>query len=214
MPPDGAKQEQAAGQAAVSLAGHYAELMSLVPLAAVGAVGVASVFRGRAGLWLSHPFERWSWLAAFGSLSITAVATCHDIVYGLDNAHSMLAPGAGAAIAVTAGERLGSTVGRVCAPVLIGTGALAALAAASGDPGGKRAASVLELSALALLPALHVCLPVYSLSSTGLMGLTWFGFAAYASTSEETWNAQHIFLAIGAASTLRTLRARVPICHF
>uniref|UniRef100_A0A7S2IT75 Uncharacterized protein n=1 Tax=Haptolina brevifila TaxID=156173 RepID=A0A7S2IT75_9EUKA len=126
----------------------------------------------------------------------------------------MLAPGAGSLLAVIAGERLGSSIGRICLPVFVGVGAVSAAAALGGDARGERVAGTLQRAALLLLPALHGCLPVYTMSAPSALGLVWFMLAAAAPTFEETRVGQHLGCAVGAASMLRVLRTRVPICHF
>lgn len=200
---------------------RYMELTTSGMLAAVGIVGSLAVLRRRAGLaWLSHPYERWAWAGAYGSLPLVAAAAAVDASQdGGDRAQALLAPAAGAVLATTAGERLGSNVGRACVPLLTGLGCVAAAMALGGDPRGESAAGSLQRATLMLLPALQVgCLPVYTLSAQGTVGLLWLGMAAYSATlppsMEEGRASRHLFCAIGAASVLRTLCARRPICQF
>ena len=213
--------------ASTSSAESILERVALLPMGAVGLAGVVAVLRGQAGLvWLGHSYERWAWSTAFGSLPVAAAvaaAGCSSGTSssGIDSAaaeqlHYLLAPAAGALLAAVAGERLGSAVGRVLLPALTGIGALSAAAAVQGDSRGERVASDLQTAALLLLPALHVtCLPVYTLSGQSGLGLAWFHAAAAWSTLDDSPKAvQRALLAVGAASLLRTLCRRAPICHF
>ena len=72
------------------------------------------------------------------------------------------------------------------------------------------------LLSLLLLPALHaVCLPVYTLSAQTALGIAWFHAAAAWSTLDDAPKAvQRVLIAVGAASVLRCLCRRAPICHF
>jgi hypothetical protein len=189
--------------------------VAYVPSLIVGGAGVLATLRRYRGLvWLSHGYERWAWKAAFGSLSASACLGILDAGSKHDRAHNLLAPGAGALLAVVAGERLGSTVGRVLFPSLTALGVVSAAAALQDDPHGARASAVLQVASLILLPSLHACLPTYTLSSQGLLGLVWLGMAAFASTQDETRLGEPLFLAVGAASILRTVVLRAPICQF
>ena len=212
------------------------EQAALIPVAVVGAAGCFAVLRGHSRLiWLSHSYERWAWATAFGCLPIAAAVTAVAGSGAADGGgdadatatetlvsdaeakeFAMLAPSAGALLAAVAGERLGSAVGRVLLPTLTGIGLLSATAALLGEHHGVRASAVLECSTLILLPALHaVCLPVYSLSLQAGLGLAWFHAAAAWSMVEDSPKAtQRLLLAVGAASVLRTLCRRAPICHF
>ena len=202
-------------------ADSFEEQAALLPVAAVGLVGVAAVLRGHAGLiWMSHSYERWAWVTAFGCLPVAVAATAvnhqRKTATDAEELRFLLAPSVGAALAAVAGERLGSAVGRVLLPTLTGIGALSAGAAFFGDERGKRVASDLQSAALILMPALHaVCLPVYTLSAHTVLGIAWFHAAAAWSTLDDAPKAvQRVLLAVGAASVLRCLCRRAPICHF
>ena len=182
---------------------------------AVGVAGIRSIMRGQGRIiWMSHSYERWAWGIAFGSLPIAAAASAYETLYGGDRAHVLLTPAAGGMLAATLGERLGSKVGLVSLPALAGVGLASAAAAIAGDPRGERVAGMLQRTSLLLLPALHVCLPVYTMSAQGALGLTWFWMAAAAPTLEDTRVGQNLFLTFGSASLLCLLRCRNPVCSF
>ena len=76
---------------------------------------------------------------------------------------------------------------------------------------------------------MHIaCRPAYTGSAQGLIGVGWLWAAAFASTLEadapltsplpgfdvSPAAVQHVLLAVGCASVLRTLVTRVPLCHF
>ena len=196
--------------------------LAALPLLAIGTAGVVAVARRHARLsWLAHGYESWAWGVAYGGLSAAAVAALlPGIPHGEDA--SLLAPSAGAALAATAGERLGSAVGRAAFPALVGVGVLSAGAALRGDAFGERAARALQMSALVLLPALQLaCPPVYTLSLQGTLACAWIGMGAGATALESTpalfpspEAARHVLVAVGAASLLRTLATRAPLCQF
>ena len=96
-------------------------IAAAVPLVLVGGAGVWAVLSRRGGFaWLSHGYERVAWTTAFGSLAASAAsATSSDDSSRLSRDHGsestsdlLLAPAAAAALTATAGERLGSAVGR------------------------------------------------------------------------------------------------------
>jgi hypothetical protein len=236
-PKTSAKQESAgsaskcssasAEQRPLSSPSAWVERFTALPALAIGIAGVFTVAHGRGGLsWLSHGYERVAWSLAYGSLAAAAATVVIDGGRdGFEAERALLAPGAGAALAAVAGERLGSVVGRALLPTLTGFGALgAALALHGGDDRGQRAVHVLQMSCLVMLPSLHLaCLPVYTLSSESLLALAWFGLGAGIATTLEgpaveplpsVESVRRLLLAVGSASLLRTLHARAPICHF
>ena len=213
------------------------DALSLLPLAAAGVVGAVSAWRGRIGYgWLAHRYERVGWCAAFGGLTVAAcVEAAATLARRPKPTSGHAAPGeqppllvgtsAACVLAVTAGERLGSGLGRVLVPSLGALGLLSAVAAlALGDARGELA---LRGGAAALVPVLHLCLPVYTLSVDGAIASCWWLAAlAVATSSVEPPGAerpgdvlsaaglQHVLLAVGALSLHRTLLRRVPVCRF
>ena len=196
-------------------------LMAL-PLLGVGVAGVAAVARGYSGArWLAHSYERYAWAIAYGGLSVAAGETLLGVTQRADPS-VVCAPSAGAALAAIAGERLGSPVGRLLLPALTLTGLFSAGAAMNGDARGERVAQALQVSALALMPTMQLaCLPVYTLSVQGALAGAWLWMAAAAHAFNSTpplasspEAATQLLLAVGGASFLRTLLARVPICKF
>lgn len=193
-----------------------ADLISLVPLAMSGLLGVAAVARGYGGLgWLAHPYERWAWGIAFGSLPIAAGAGAYA---GESAPPPLLGLGAGFALAATAGERLGPAVGRfLLPPAALLAGYAAGSATQRGDGRPERA---LQACALLLLPALHICPPVYTLGAQALVSYSWLGVAAFAATMDASFPllppacVSNAAVAAGAASLLRVLVARRPICQY
>lgn len=192
--------------------------LAALPALLVGTAGVYAVATRYGRLcWLAHPYEAWAWGLAYGGLAAAAGAT---LVGCSEHYAALLAPSAGAALAATAGERLGSVAGRALAPALVSVGLLSAGAALAGDARGERAARALQASALVLLPSLQlVCLPVYTLSVQGALAGAWLWMAAavtafdapLASSPEDS---RHVLVAVGAASLLRTLATRAPVCQF
>ena len=194
------------------------ERFASIPLIGVGVAGVVAIATPYSGLkWLAHGYERWAWTACYGGLSIAGAGT---LLGYRDESATLLAPSAGAALAATAGERLGSTVGRVLFPALTGVGLLSAIVAKyNGDWRGERAAHALQACALALLPALQLaCLPVYTLSMQGAVGCAWLWMAAALPTLDDELAppeaTRQLLLSVGAASILRTMVTRRPICQF
>ena len=172
------------------------DALSLLPLAAAGLVGAASAWRGRIGYgWLAHRHERACWCVAFGGLTVAAGVEAAAAVARSPKPAPGSAPGsasepssgpgsrreqpplllgtsAACVLAATAGERLGSGLGRVLVPSLGALGLMSAAAAlALGDSRGELA---LRGVAAALVPALHLCLPVYSLSADGAIASFWW----------------------------------------
>ena len=172
------------------------DALSLLPLAAAGLVGAASAWRGRIGYgWLAHRHERVCWCVAFGGLTVAAGVEAAAAVTrspkpapGSDPGSAsepssgpgsrreqpplLLGTSAACVLAATAGERLGSGLGRVLVPSLGALGLMSAAAAlALGDSRGELA---LRGVAAALVPALHLCLPVYSLSADGAIASFWW----------------------------------------
>ena len=137
---------------------------------------------------------------------------------------------AGAAMAFGAEQRMPpSLVASVPEAVLKGSRHVLttlALTEESAADHGRRASAALQASALAVLPLLHLaCPPVYTMSTEMLMGLAWVCAAAgfrrlEADALEENGApvspvaARNLLLAVGAASSLRTLVRRAPICQF
>ena len=90
----------------------------------------------------------------------------------------------------------------------------------------RRTSAALQASALVVLPLLHLaCPPVYTMSTEALMGLAWVcaaaGFRRMEVEALEESGApvspvalRNLLLAVGAASTLRTLVRRAPMCQF
>ena len=211
-------REQPAETRTSNAVGDHASQLAAVPSLVVGVAGVAAVASrlGRMS-WLSHTYEAWAWGLSYGGLAFAAGAAslgCDDV--------TLLTPSACAAVAAIAGERLGSTVGRVLLPTLVAAGAASCGAALHGDERGARCAHALQASALVLLPALQLgCLPVYTLSLQGALACAWLWMAASATALDSApplapspEAARHALVAVGAASLLRTLVTRVPICHF
>lgn len=178
-------------------ADELAERLCALPLLVVGSAGVAATLTRRGGLtWLSHGYERGAWTLAFGSIAATSLAsmlgptgTCSQNASNENLSDRMLAPASAAALAATAGERLGSIVGRILFPALGGVGVLCACATPSFLVAGSslamhlvpsevqltsalvptdpdeiaryagRVSCALQASALVLLPALHILCP-------------------------------------------------------
>lgn len=193
--------------------------VTALPMLAVGGAGVVAVLRRHGRLsWLSHPYEFWAWGTAYAGLSVAGGAA----LLGMGQDVTLLAPAAGAVLAATAGERLGSAVGRALLPTLATVGIVSAGAALRGDPHGARAVQALHVSALVLLPVLQLsCLPVYTLSVQGAFAWAWVLLAAGATALESAPPlapspdaTRQMLLAVGGASFLRTLLTRAPICHF
>ena len=203
-----------------------ADALSLLPLAAAGVLGAASAWRGRSGYgWLAHHYERVCWTTAFGGLTAASALEAAAAVTqrpGRDEGPPLLlGTSAACALSVTAGERLGSGLGRVLAPALGALGVLsAATALAAGDARGELA---LRCVAAALVPALHLCLPVYTLSVDGTVACAWLLAAVAVAASgvdppEETGLSaaalQHLLIALGTLSLHRTLLRRAPVCQY
>ena len=135
------------------------ERMAALPLLAVGVSGTMAVLGRRGGLgWLSYGYERFAWGVVYGSLAASATTTlaasdhhsgggggsiskrphCDadaEATRGVSAiAHALLTPGAGAALAATAGERLGSAVGLPLVLTLTGAGCIAAAVATNVAP--------------------------------------------------------------------------------
>ena len=205
------------------------DVASLVPLAAAGLIGAVSAWRGRIGYgWLAHRHERACWCIAFGGLTVAAGVEAAAAVARspeVDQPPLLLGTSAACVLAATAGERLGSGLGRVLVPSLGALGLVSAVAAlALGDSRGELA---LRCVAAALVPALHLCLPVYSLSADGALASFWWLAALAVAASEveppglerpgdvvSAAALQHMLLALGALSLHRTLLRRVPVCHY
>lgn len=217
------------------------DVASLVPLAAAGLIGAVSAWRGRIGYgWLAHRHERACWCVAFGGLTVAAGVEAAAAVARSPKPAAAAAVGrqgerakpplllgtsAACVLAATAGERLGSALGRVLVPSLGALGLVSAAAAlALGDSRGELA---LRCVAAALVPALHLCLPVYSLSADGALASFWWLAALAVAASEveppglerpgdvvSAAALQHMLLALGALSLHRTLLRRVPVCHY
>ena len=217
------------------------DALSLLPLAAAGLVGAASAWRGRIGYsWLAHRYERVCWCVAFGGLTVAAgvegaaaVARSPKPAAGSaagptsrrEQPPLLLGLSAACVLAATAGERLGSGLGRVLVPSLGALGLVSAVAVlALGDSRGELA---LRGVAAALVPALHLCLPVYSLSADGALASLWWLAALAVAASEveppglerpgdvvSAAALQHMLLALGALSLHRTLLRRVPVCRY
>lgn len=216
------------------------DALSLVPLAAAGLVGAASAWRGRIGYsWLAHRYERVCWSVAFGGLTVAAGVEATAAmrspkptsgptsgpISGREQPSLLLGTSAACILAATAGERLGSGLGRVLVPALGALGLVSAVAAlALGDTRGELA---LRVVAAALVPALHLCLPVYTLSADGALASCWWLAALAVAASDveppgverpgDVLSAaalQHVLLAVGALSLHRMLLRRVPVCRF
>ena len=217
-------------------------IAAALPLVAVGGAGVVAAASRHGGFaWLSYAWERQAWIIGFSSLT----ASGSMAMVGHDACDAWLAPAAAAALAATAGERLGSTVGRILVPGLTCIGVLSALAATNVSRGfmtkspaapspndgtsfaSTRASNALQVSALLMLPALQaVCLPVYSNRREAFLGLAWFWVAAAFGRLDpmtaadslpaglSTEAVKQVLISAGAASLLRTLVARRPICQF
>ena len=115
----------------------------------------------------------------------------------------------------------GSTLGRVLTPTLGALGA--ASCAACVLMGDRRGELALQCWAALLLPALHLCLPVYTLSAEATLSCCWFlvtlgsvasSFEAPDESDLSTAAIQNLLLACGAASLHRTLMKRAPICQY
>ena len=141
----------------------------LAPLAAAGGFGALSVLRRRGGLgWLAHAHERYAWAAAFGGMGLAAAAWCTQ---SIEQHPLMIGPSAACALVATAGERLGGAVGRTaCLPAA--TAAIFA-SAWSFSHGDSRPERLVQGSALLLLPLLHLCPAVYTLTGNSLLSLSW-----------------------------------------
>ena len=200
--------------------------LSLASLATIGLVGAGAVVCGHGRLsWLNHAYERYAWSLAYGGLALAAAAGA--LSADADRSAAVFAPSTGAVLAAVAGERLGSTVGRCALPVLAGVGVIAAVAALHGDRRGERVACSLEAASLVLLPALHLgCLPVYSSSAQSTLSVAWLWLGVWLprTSIDELQLAEacgvspsaatRLLLTVGAASMLRTLLTRAPICSF
>ena len=139
------------------------ERMAALPLLAVGVGGTMAVLGRRGGLgWLSYGYEQFAWGVVYGSLAASATATLAasdhhsggggggggsgiskwphrdadaEATRGVSEiAHALLTPAAGAALAATAGERLGSAVGLPLVLTLTGAGCIAAAVATNVAP--------------------------------------------------------------------------------
>lgn len=194
--------------------------LAALPLLVVGATGVAAVVSRRGGLaWLSHGYEHLAWGLTYSSLIASATASLSSITAAargpsslvqeeqatagstLSLAHALLTPGAGAALAAIAGERLGSAVGPPLLLTLAGAGATAAAVATGMMPrsaleqlqsllpppyavaspeGAARVCYGIQASALVVMPALTLwTLPVYTHSTTQVaLGIAWLWLAA------------------------------------
>lgn len=209
---------------------HPEDRLAALPAFAVGIAGVAAIVGRRqlalrpGGLhWLAHGYEAWAWGIAYGGLALMATPALLGISLPEGDDTVLLAPSAGAMLAAISGERLGAVAGRALLPALTGFGVLCACASTmGGDARGTRGAHALQATALVLLPALQLsCLPVYTLSLQGALACAWWYLAA-GTTSLDTppplapspEAARDVLLAIGAASLLRTLITRVPVCQF
>ena len=165
------------------------DALSLLPLAAAGLVGAASAWHGRSGYgWLAYRHERLCWCVAFGGMTVAAGVEAAAAMARSPKAHGsrpnsgpasrreppplLLGTSAACVLAATAGERLGSGLGRVLVPSLGALGLVSAVTAlALGDSRGELA---LRGVAAALVPALHCCLPVHSLSADGALASLWW----------------------------------------
>jgi len=215
---------------ALSTSRGVADAVSLLPLAATGVLGAASAWRGRHGYrWLAHGYEQLGWTAAFGGLAVAAAVQGASALT-LDAAAAapereppplLLGASAACALAVTVGERLGSGLGRVLTPTLGALGV--ASCAACVLMGDRRGELALQCWAALLLPALHLCLPVYTLSAEATLSCCWFlvalgsaasSFEAPDESGFSTAAIQNLLLACGAASLHRTLMKRAPICQY
>lgn len=209
------------------------DAVSLLPLVATGVLGAASAWRGRHGYrWLAHGYEQLGWTAAYGGLAVAATAQAASALT-LDAAAAaapagdreppplLLGASAACALAVTVGERLGSGLGRVLTPTLGALGVASCCACIL--TGDRRGEVALQCWAALLLPALHVCLPVYTRSADATLSCLWFlvtlGSVALSFEAPDEWGlstaaVQNLLLACGAASLHRTLIRRAPICQY
>ena len=226
-----AQPETRGAVAAARERGGLADALSLLPLAAAGLVGAASAWRGRSGYgWLAHHYERACWATAFAGLTaaagVEAVVAVTQGPRGDDEEQQrpplLLGVSAACVLSATAGERLGSGLGRVLAPALVGLSLLSSAAAlAGGDARGEQA---LRTVAYVLVPALHVCMPVYTLSVDGALACSCWSLAAYAVAASEaelpeetglsSAAVQHLLLAVGTLSLHRVMLRRAPICQY
>ena len=191
------------------------ERLFLLPMAAAGAVGVAAVLQRRGGFaWLSHRYEIVAWICAFGGVSGAAALSAAGVT-SVDSS-PLLSVSAAGALAATAGERLGSLVGRrVLMPLVVG-GAASSWLAAGGEARPERSALGI---ALVGLPLLHLCPPVFTLSSHGLVSYMWFWAATCALSVEDppapsAFCLSHALIAAGTLSLLRVGLLRRPICQY
>lgn len=215
---------------ALSTSHGVADAVSLLPLATTGVLGAASAWRGRQGYrWLAHGYEQLGWTAAFGGLAVAAAVQATSALT-LDAAAEppnqeppplLLGASAACALAVTVGERLGSGLGRVLTPTLGALGV--ASCGACVVMGDQRGELTMQCLAALLLPALHLCLPVYTLSAEASLSCCWFlvTLGSVASSFEvpddsgfSTAAIQNLLLGAGAASLHRTLLRRAPICQY
>jgi len=134
----------------------------------------------------------------------------------------LLGTSAGCAVAATAGERLGSVVGRaLLGPVIVGGLASAWLATSTGE---TRYDQAWQYSGLVLLPVLHLCPPVYTGNWSGLISIIWFVAAALCATVTEGGEiagveitpafATDCLVALGTRSLISVYIKRRPICHY
>ena len=198
-----------------------AERASLLAMALAGGAGVVAVCQRRGGFaWLSHAYEAVAWGSAFAGVSGAAALAVAEVAA---DTRPLLSFSAGCALATTAGERLGSAVGRgLLGPLALGGVASALLAVNVGDP---RYDETLQLIGLVLLPLLHLCPPVYTHSINGMLAFSWFGAAALATTIEDTVELadglsispsclSHCLVTVGTLSLLRVKVIRRPICQY
>ena len=126
----------------------------------------------------------------------------------------------------TAGERLGSTVGR--AMLLPAAASFAVSAAAAGGAVSRRAEDASQCVMVTLSLLLHVLPPVHTLSARGAVSLSWLAAAAVCSSgpaaaararadvdaAASAERGSNLLLACGLVSLCLTLVRRAPICHY
>ena len=84
--------------------------------------------------------------------------------------------------------------------------------------------AVAIITTTVLVPALHVCMPVYTLSVDGALACSCWSLAAYAVAASEaeppeetglsSAAVQHLLLAVGTLSLHRVMLRRAPICQY
>lgn len=189
-----------------------------IAMAVSGIVGVVAVLQRRGGFsWLAHSYERVAWAGAFGG--VTAASAFQSET---KDGTPPLGFSAGCALAATAGERLGSSVGlMLLGPLALAGAGCVAFANSTGDQTYEQA---FESSALLLLPLLHACPPVHTLSVSALISLSWLGAAALAESQDAGISIgdvtlsprcmSNLLIAAGTLSFMRVHVARRPICQY